>query len=102
LACPHYAINKAERYQIDDGPQDRLPTRFAAFEQPLEDMSAQGLYDGAGGPAVEVEKTAEGAGGLALGVLGKGHAPSLEKKSQHGFETGLLVDAWHEVEQIVD
>src|SRR3990170_3549702 len=33
--------------QIDDGPQDRPPTRFAAFEQRLRTPPAQGSYNGA-------------------------------------------------------
>jgi hypothetical protein len=72
------------------------------FEQRLQNLPAQGSYNGASGPIVEIEKTAECTGGLALGVFGKGHAPSLEEKRQHGFEGGSLVGAWHEVEQVVD
>jgi len=65
-------------------------------------MSAQGSYNGASGPVVEIKEAAEGAWGLAIGVFGKGHSLSLEKKRQHGLEAGSLVDAWHEVEQVVD
>jgi len=57
-----------------------------AFEQHLRDISAQTAYDGSSGPVVEVEETAQGARRLVPGVFGKGHAPSLEKESEHGFE----------------
>lgn len=68
----------------DDGLQDRPPSRFVCgvLEQHLQNLARRRVRNnGTSGPIVEVEETAEGAWGLALGTFSGRAMPLAWRKS---------------------